>query len=143
MMIGKCGAGAKRIRALPFANAIATNAAMDWLQAYYCPSTEGDLSTRVHRFEVQAVNGTRLPYALDHYITQLVALTDDPGVAQVPAKPMLAASDGPTAVAKGYFRIVPFLRSLGKCDRAKDLAAKATAAGIHMPDDPSAAQLCP
>lgn len=143
MMAGKCGAGAKRIRALPFANQVAADASMQWIEAYYCPSGEGDVATRVHRFEVQAVNGTRLPHALDHYIAQLVALTDDPAVAKVTAAPFMAASDGPTAVAKGYFRLVPYLRSIGKCDRAAELEAKATAAGIHIPDDPFAKQECP
>lgn len=143
MMTGNCAAGAKRIRTIPFSNKPALDMSLAWIEQNYCPSTEGDLTTQVRRFEAQAVNGTRVSYAMDRYITQLLGLTDNPDVAKIPAGTMFSMSDGPTVVAKGYMRIVPALRTLRKCDKAASLAAKAAAAGINLPDDPFAKHHCP
>lgn len=143
MLTGHCAAGARRIRAIPFSNKPALDMSLAFIEQNYCPSTEGDSTTQVRRFEAQAVLGPRLIYSMDRYIAQLLSLTDNPAVANVPAGPAYAMSDGPTVVAKGYMRIVPSLRSLGKCDKAAALAARAAAAGINIPDDPSAKLRCP
>jgi serine/threonine protein kinase len=141
MMVGKCAEGKKRIRTLPWQNAVATDMGIKWLDRLYCPSTEGDFATRVHRFEAQVVLGPRVGYSIDRYIAQLEKLTGDPDLAKVKSDSPL--SDGETAIAKAYYRIVPLLRSMKRCADAASLAARAEAAGIHMPDDPTANAICP
>jgi hypothetical protein len=134
MMNGRCADGLARLRA-GFAPGRATDLGVQWIERLYCPSTEGDLTTRVRRFEAQAVNGARLGFAVDRYVAQLAALADEPDLASVKAESMPPADDGPTVVGKGFLRIVPHLRAMRRCDDAARLAAKAAALGVHVPDD--------
>jgi hypothetical protein len=134
MMIGRCAAGAKRIRDLGFVNKPALDLGLRYIERTYCPSTDGDLTTRIRRFEAQVLFGTRVNYSLDRYAAQLLDLAADARVANVPAEAILGADDGPTVVAKGFIRIVPLLRDRGSCDPAAVLEARATALGVSIPE---------
>jgi hypothetical protein len=143
MVDGRCRAGLARLAAIPFAPSPAHAPMATMIERLYCPSWEGDLATRVRRFEAQAADGIRLPYAVDRYRRELLALADDPDLAGVPADRKLTAADGPKVVAKGFIRLVQHLRSIQRCADATELEAKAATLGVSVPENPALRLHCP
>jgi serine/threonine protein kinase len=143
MVDGRCRAGLARLAAIPLASSPVNAPIATMIERRFCPSWEGDLTTRVRRYEAQAADGTRLPFAVDRYRRELLALADDPDLAGVPADRKLSAADGPGVVAKGFIRLVHHLRSIQRCADATELEAKAATLGISVPEHAAYRLHCP